>query len=578
MYTDIKSVQLLVALLKEYHIQNIVLSPGGSDIPIIHSIEEDPYFRCFSVVDERSAAYFAMGIAQETNKPAACVCTSGTAACNYLPGMTEAYYQDVPIIAITADKNPYFQGQIETQKIDQQNIFEGVCKKSVNLPVIHDELEYWYCERLICEALLEVNHNGTGPVHINIPITGSTSNYYIEHLPNVKPIRLVSYGEPDDTWLSYAKTLSEAQRILVVIGQNVNFTDHAIQHIEKFFEKYNCAIAVEHLSNLRCNGVVDSYAVTETTRGKCDISLLPDLVITLGNNLSAYNLKTFLRKNRKNIKHWQIDEAGRVRDVYQSLTTIFQCSPAYFFKFYSDHAPVSIKNSLEYYTNWKNAVNAIKKPSFPFSNFYIAQQLASIVPAGSIMHLAILNSTRILQFFPLSKGVKVYSNTGALGIDGCLSAFCGQAAATEQLAFCVIGDLSFFYDMNAAGIRHNGKNIRIILLNNGGGSEFHFFMGKKNIPTINDFICAEHQKRAAGWIESLGYQYYTARNKEELDHILPKFAEVSDTPMFLEVFTDMENDAALTNSFYDMYKPEPSVGDKALAVAKGVAKKIIGKY
>lgn len=187
-----------------------------------------------------------------------------------------------------------------------------------------------------------------------------------------------------------------------------------------------------------------------------------------------------------------------------------------------------------------------------FSNFYVAQQLSKVIPENSILHTAILNSTRVMQFFELAKGVKSYSNIGALGIDGCMSTFMGQAACTSELAFLLIGDLSFFYDMNSAGIKHVGNNVRVILLNNGGGSEFHFMMGRKKIPTINEHICAEHHKIAEGWVTSLGYEYYSASSKEELDAILPKFAEKSDAPMFIEVMTDMEEEAERTRKFYVM--------------------------
>ena len=177
MYTVIKNVQVLVKLLKEHNIRNIVMSPGGSDIPIIHTIEMDDFFNCYSVVDERNATYFALGLSQEKNEPVACVCTSGTAICNYLPGITEAYYQNAQVIAITADKNPIFQDQLETQKIDQMNTFKNVVKASVDLPVIRDDNDEWICNRLVNEALIEMTHHGKGPIHINIPIVGDTSKY-----------------------------------------------------------------------------------------------------------------------------------------------------------------------------------------------------------------------------------------------------------------------------------------------------------------------------------------------------------------------------------------------------------------
>jgi 2-succinyl-5-enolpyruvyl-6-hydroxy-3-cyclohexene-1-carboxylate synthase len=220
MYSNFFNVQILIALLKEYGIHDVVLSPGGSDIPMIHSIETDDFFCCYSVVDERSAAYFAMGVAQQKNKAVACVCTSGTAVCNYVPGITEAFYQNVPIVAITCDKNPNYQGQLETQKIDQKNILDGVVKKSVDLPFLNNEEAVWLCNRLVNEALLETSHHGKGPVHINIPIVGATDIYNCEKLP---PQRVIRYGDihSEFFWDDTVKKLHSYQIIMVVFANHI---------------------------------------------------------------------------------------------------------------------------------------------------------------------------------------------------------------------------------------------------------------------------------------------------------------------------------------------------------------------
>lgn len=552
MYSNIRSVQIIVALLKEYEINDIVLSPGGSDIPLIHSIETDIYFNCYSVVDERSAAYYAMGIAQAKGKPVACICTSGTAVCNYLPGITEAFYQNVPVVAITADKNPYFQNQLEIQKINQNQVFTGVVKKSVELPLIRTTEDEWLCNRLINEAMLALNHHGSGPVQINIPIVGRTDVYDCTRLPFERKIERIDKSANKSQWKKFATELI-GKKILVVVGQNINFKNEDIVKLNEFFSIFDCVYAVEHLSNLDCNGVINTYPITEMKTFAALSELKPDIVISLGNNLSAYNLKPFLRANYTTIENWLISESGEVRDAYKCLTEIFECSVTEFFQHIVNNS-VNCQNDHNYYSLWKEENEKICFPDFNFSNFYVAEKISKVIPENSILHLAILNSTRIMQFFKLAKGIRTFSNVGTLGIDGCFSTFAGQAAVTNQLAFLVIGDLSFFYDMNAAGLRSIGSNVRIILLNNGGGSEFHFFMGKKNIPTIDSYISAEHTKTADGWIKSLGYDYYSASSKEELDEVIDMFGEKSDRPMLLEVFTRMEEDADNTNALYDNYR------------------------
>ncbi|MBQ7225176.1 MAG: 2-succinyl-5-enolpyruvyl-6-hydroxy-3-cyclohexene-1-carboxylic-acid synthase [Clostridia bacterium] len=577
MNSSFRSIQILIDLLKQYNIKDIVLSPGGSDIPLIHSIESDDWFECYSVVDERSAAYFAMGVAQQKNRPVACVCTSGTAVCNYLPGITEAFYQSVPVLAITADKNPYYQGQLEIQKIEQKNVFNDVIKKSVELPLISNSDDEWLCNRLVNEALLALTHHGTGPVHINVPVVGRTDLYDNKQLPKERKINIVELDSDTSVWEGYAKKLSEAKRVLFVMGQNVVFTDKCVSLLNQLHKKSNCVYSVEHLSNLECNGCVYTYPVSEINGGTSLERLVPDLVVSVGNNLSAYNLRPFLRRHYKEMNNWYVSKCGSVRDAYKCLTAIFEMSFEYFLERMLELLPSDSKNDGLYEKDWNKELSHIVVPEFKFSNMYVASKVASIIPENSVLHLAILNSTRIMQYYKLAKGVQTYSNVGALGIDGCLSTFAGQAASTNELAFLIIGDLSFFYDMNAAGLRSIGPNVRIILLNNGGGSEFHFIMGKEKISTINEYICAEHGNVAAGWATSLGYDYYTASNAEELEAVIEKFGQKSDAPMFLEVLTDMEEDARITNEFYkeNTIQTKSSLAKKiarALLGGKGVAK------
>ena len=554
MYSNMKNVGILIAFLKEYNIKNLVLAPGGSDIPIIHSVEEDPFFECFSVVDERSLVYFAMGLAQEKNMPVACICTSGTAVSNFLPGITEAYYQNVPIVAITADKNPYFLEQLETQKINQMNIFNNVCKKCVDLPLINSEMDEWLSGRLINEALLELYHHGTGPVQINIPIMGDTTVYTEDKLPKVKKINLVESTAESYEWDKYKRRLSEVKKVLIVVGQNVDFKDETVVKMSMMMKKYGCVFSVEHMSNVDFDGCVHTYPLTEMQKNNLSKELIPDIVISMGNNVASYAIKSILRANHSHIEHWEIDPCGRIRDTYMCLTTVFECSVDWFLDKILDYEYKGA--SCDYLNIWNKHIGELQYPEFQYSNFYIAKLLAKTIPENSILHLAILNSTRIMQFFKLNSGVRTYSNIGALGIDGCLSTFIGQAVSTDKLAFCLIGDLSFFYDMNAASIRHLSNNARIIMLNNGGGSEFHFFMGKEKIPTINKHISVANNRIAKGWVESLDYKYYAIHNTEEADQIIPLLAQKSDRAIFVEVFGDMEEDARLSRIFYESNYPE----------------------
>lgn len=549
MHSNIKNVQILVKLLKQYNIKDVVLSPGGSDIPIIHSLECDDFFNCYSVVDERNNTYFAMGLAQEKNVPVASICTSGTSVCNFLPGITEAFYQNVPVLAITADKNPYFQSQLETQKIVQTNMFVDVVKKTVDLPVVRSENDEWLCNRLVNEALLELNHHGKGPVQINIPVVGDTGEFSTSELPVERMINRTVLPIQEEVWKKYVEMLS-GKKVMVVVGQNVNFSSQDEENMSTFFKKCNCIFATEHLSNLNCDGKINTYPITEI--GGLTDELLPDIVLSIGNNLAAYNLKPFLRKNYKRMQNWFIDPTGEVRDSYKSLTEIFECEVSYFFENIIRYMDIDSKH--DYYDNWKKVLDLLDLEDIPYFNIYVGKKLAEKIPADSVLHLAILNSTRMMQLFNLPCEVRTYSNVGALGIDGCLATFAGQAAATSKKSFLLTGDLSFFYGMNGAALRSIDKNVRIIMVNNCGGSEFHFFMGKERISTIDNYICARHNDVAEGWIKSLGYDYYSAKTKEEVDNALDIAMQDSERPIFIEVFTDMEQDALKTHELYDKNK------------------------
>lgn len=578
MYSQLKSIQILVALLKKHGVRHVVISPGGANRNLVRSIESDSYFCCYSVVDERSAAFFGLGVSQSIREPAAILCTSGTSVCNYMSGVTEAFYQSVPLVVITADRHPYLLGQLETQKLNQVGIFDDVCKKSVTLPVVRDDDDFWYCQRLVNEALLELNHHGSGPVHINIPSHGISQPdaCVVEKLPDVVAMRRILPDADTETWRSKAEELSTYKKILVVCGQNRPYLDEDVRQIESFFDRFNCVLSVEHLANLSCEGTLITYPVTETISGEGFKELLPDLVISLGDNIVAGNIKSHLRHNRGSFAHWLIDERGQVKDVFKGLSTIFECSPSCFFKAMNNHAPGQAKNDRSYFWMWEAARKQVEVPDFPFSNICVAQQFARRLPANSILHLSILNSTRHMQFFRLAADIEVSSNIGALGIDGSMSTFVGHAAVTDRLCFLLIGDLSFFYDMNSLLIRHVGNNMRILMVNNRGGGEFHFSSGgATTYPNIDEFISVRHEHSARGWVESLGFDYLAASDKEGFEEALDAFVLPSERPIFLEAFTDMEEDGNIVRQFYAS-NSHGGYRFQMKAILKRASKKVLG--
>lgn len=576
MYTELKVYQQIISALKEYNIRNCVLSAGSRNVPFVHSVEKDPFFKCYSVVDERSAGYFAIGLAQELNEPVVISCTSSTATCNYWPPVAEAYYQNVPLVILTSDRNPSMLGQWEDQMIDQVNMYERHVKKSVNLPIINDTDDEYYAERLINEALLELNHNGKGPVHINIPMKSYNNSFNTKDLPKFKKINRICKFDDDIVWNKYAEELKKYKKILVVCGQNSYVSDELNIEIKKFFQKFNCAFSTEYMSNinldegLNLNIVMDPrYATTKKIS-----NYVPDLIISFGGNIFS-GVKEQLRKFYKDTKHWSIQENGKVCDVFKSLDSIFECPPEYFFKKINSICKSS--NDLIYYNDLKKYVDSVIFPKFEYSHVYAIKKIVETIPENSILHLSINDSIRITNFFKLHNNIKVYANIGTHGIDGCLSSFLGQAAAhPEKPAYLIIGDLAYFYDMNATRLNSIGKNVHILMINNEGGSEFYFNkMWKDEYSDLH--TTARHKNIAKGWVETNNFKYLSAHNEEDFNSNYMKFiSNESDKPVFFEVFTEMKKDSEIIYNFFDLSRPK-DIKSETIRKSKELIKKTIGQ-
>lgn len=247
-----RTFQLVIPMLKEFNIRHIVISPGSRMREFVLAVEEDPFFTTYDVTDERSASYFALGLSQQLNEPVVITCTSSTATTNYVPGVTEAFYQNVPIIVLTGDRDPYMLGCQEDQMINQVGMYDRIVRKSVTLPIVRTQADEWYCERLLNEALLELNHHKMGPVHINVPVPAViywNDDKPITEYPKVKKIRRYEISEKYQVELSQkVNELARAKNILVVAGQNVrNFN---VKLLEDFFSKYNCTVHAEHMGNI----------------------------------------------------------------------------------------------------------------------------------------------------------------------------------------------------------------------------------------------------------------------------------------------------------------------------------------
>lgn len=551
MYTNLKSYQIIIALLKAYNIRHLVLSAGSRNVPFVHSVEEDSFFTCYSVVDERSAAYFALGLSQQLQEPVVISCTASTASSNYWPAIGEAFYQGVPLIVLTSDRNPSMLHQWEDQMIDQVGMFDRHVKCSVNLPIINDDDDWLYCQRLVNKALLSLNHHGTGPVHINIPMKDYCLDFDTPALPKVTKIQRIERNEKNNWNLAYEK-LKNSKRILITCGQSPIFNDTLNNALSTFFHNFNCAISTEHMSNVNCEGAIHTSVCMDVRYNQISFAeFIPDIVISFGYNI-CQGIKEQLRWFHGKYEHWSIQPDGEIVDMYNSLTTIFECEASDFFEKMNSMANDTLRNDKEYYQKLFEYANNVHYPDFDWSSTYAVQQLIQRMPNNSILHMAINNSIRICNFFRLNKNIRSYANIGTYGIDGCLSSLLGQAIATNELSFLVIGDLAFFYDMNALRIKHIKNNVRILMLNNQGGSEFYYNGSWKD--AFSDLhTTARHHTKAEGWVKENDFIYLSAYDKKSLEEALEIFLqEESEKSIFLEVFSEMKHDSDIIHNFYNI--------------------------
>ncbi|MBP3255304.1 MAG: hypothetical protein J6M60_02290 [Clostridia bacterium] len=399
---------------------------------------------------------------------------------------------------------------------------------------------------------MELYKPGCGPVHINIPLVGNMNNLFnsteeIEKMNQVKKIDYISYNN-NQKWNDVINKLLNKKKILLIIGQEDNLTEKQINYIRKFAEITKCPILTDNLSNFKSKYNILAGPIIKALNSNSINKLLPEVVISFGNNMQE-RIKELLRG--KNIEHWYLSEDGQLRDCFKSLSVLFDSTIDYFFETFNSGLENKYNADGKYFDDWSKVSNAIKMPDMPFSNFYVTREFSRIIPNNSIVHLAILNATRQMQFFELDESIKVYSNVNAFGIDGCLPTFMGQAYTTDDLAFIIIGDLSFFYGMNALAIKHVKNNVRVLMINNGGGAEFHIQPDSNSIPTIDKHIGAAHNRIAKDWAKSLGYKYICANDMKTFNDNIKEFVRKdSVSPIFFEVFTNMKLDGEFCLSVY----------------------------
>ncbi len=549
-----------------------VLCPGSRCAPLTlaFSRHDDITVRTFS--DERSAAFIASGIAHQTQSPAILVCTSGSAAYNFAPAVAEAYFQEIPLLVFTADRPKEWIDQLDGQTIRQTNIFGVHVKKSFTLPEDYEHPDaVWFIHRVINEAINLAQEFPKGPVHINAPFREPlypAKGEKISFSKNLKVIQSNSVAQhiSADEVKEFNKRLNGFSKILILAGQN-DFDDDLAKAVEKFTQAKHAAVVGDVLSNLHSRQNVIRYS--DTFLGSCDEyvkrSLQPELLITFGKSIISKNTKLFLRKYKAK-EHWHIQPFDSSADTFQSLTEIIRCNPKEFFK-----ALIPSETEKKFDTQKKEnfklvweaeehrtirSMNSYFKSS-SFSEISFVKEFILQLPSRCNLHLANSMAVRYANLVGIEagkKGIHVYANRGASGIDGCTSTAVGHALCNEAPNFLITGDMAFFYDRNAFWHNYLLPGLHVLVLNNHGGIIFNMIDGPGNVPELNEFFVTEQKLTAQHLCGEYDFEHLHVDSPKKLKNSLKDFFIFNSKTKILEFESEQEGNKEAYQKFKQQIK------------------------
>ena len=553
MYTSERNIQIVISLLKAHKIRRIIASPGSLNYSFLASIQNDPDFDIYSCADERSAAYMACGMASETGQPVALSCTIATASRDYMPGLTEAYYRKLPILAITSTSTRQLAGQLIGQQLDRSSRPVDLVVESVYLPSVKDRRDELYCEREANKAFLALYHNGGGPVHIDLGCC-SMGPFKVESLPHTRTI-----------WrYTHLDELPEIPkgRIAIMLGVHKRMNAILTDAIDRFCATYDAIVLCVNPKSYAGAYAVNAGLLFSQVGFNEPINNM-DLCIHIGEvNTDAIGF-TIRPK-----EVWRVNEDGCIRDRYDVLTKMFDMSELEFFNHYGKDGSNLDCQLKEFQA--KDSELRSKIPELPFSNAWIAQTLAPQIPVESEMYLGILNSLRMWDYAKPSDKLYTNANTGGFGIDGCISSMVGASILSPDKEFYgIFGDLAFFYDMNVLGNRHVGKNLHIILVNNDGGQQFRNFDHPAHMMNGGEdlFIAAAGHNGPKSpdlvkhYAEDLGFRYLSASSKDDFQTVISEFFKKGSS-VILEVFTTAKEEGEALNLLRNLSPHSKSMKDK----------------
>lgn len=564
--------RIVADVMAAHGVQDVVCSPGSRNTPILIAVASRKEFKSHVVVDERSAAFIALGIAQVSGRPVALVCTSGTALLNYAPAVAEAYYQGLPLIVISADRPEPWIDQDDSQTIRQQGALTNFVKQSYDLPAISspDKEMNWYANRIVNDAMLEALSSRRGPVHLNLRLAPPLGKRIEKSGEECRVIRMIK-GETSLNREKMNKLAAEAlsRKVLIVAGfmppsSRLNKAFNALLQMP------NVVVMAETLSNLHLPTYcyrIDSVFCRDKEAWLPENA--PDLVISVGGAIVSRKIKEYLR-GIKGVEHWAVGFQHTTVDCFQSLSLRIEASSDEFFmqlsgrmrKLSSKGMKVSVSTSYKRF--WDEArYEAIKslcsyEKEISWSDFMAYGKLLSSLPSRTNLYLSNGTSVRYAQLFPSNSAHASYCNRGVSGIDGSTStAIGGSMTYKGGMSLLVTGDMSFSYDIGALQLRETPDSMRIAVVSNGGGGIFRFIGSTSELPAeelLNPYFCADPKLNVKAVSEAFGWKYLKADSQESLDKVLPQFFNPDSGKTILEIITPPELSARILTEYLSFPK------------------------
>lgn len=549
LYSAKLNVQLLAESLIQLGIDQVVISPGSRNGAITMQLTNDERFSCYSVVDERSAGFVALGMAIATRKPVVVCCTSGSAAANYYPAVSEAFYQNVPLIVITADRPAAYTDLFDGQTIRQENLYEKHIYHSVQLTEDESTASITDNYLKIKEAVFSCFGN-SGPVHINMPFSEPLYESTDEKLINFEQTAAVPDKQFETDWAALLPEYAAAEKVMVLTGQHVPDAElNSLIAALTAFE--NVIVLTETTSNLYGERLILQIdAVLRNIDESQVADFKPDLLITLGQNVISKKIKQFLRQNKAKY-HWHIDPYWHP-DTYFSLSQKVESTATAFIREFLQncHSKPSAYRQMWLDINAQNQIfQAEFMQNLPWSDLFAFRNVIQNYPQDYAVHYSNSAVIRYSQLFRHTEKNAVYCNRGTSGIDGSTSTAVGFAMKSKQPVVLVTGDISFFYDSNGLWNNEIPANFRIILVNNGGGNIFSIIPGPDRTNALNKFFETKHNLSAAHLAEMFQFEYTAVAEKSELENIWEEFYAPSDRPKILEIDTKNAPNAETLRAF-----------------------------